>query len=747
MTGGRGFWRGRPRRRSIAIAVVLLAGAGAGGYLAWRARWHISREAIQMADKPVRDWARNEVARLSHGAYQLSSSSIRVDEAKRSITVDTIVLATDSLKAQSAPHPLPILSLRFFHCVLNDLDLTRLVAGRGLHVGMAGCDSVEANADLARVRPEIDSTALTDSTSFLSLTHNLELPRQIPSVDIDRVAFPTVQLGLTMQSGSGRQTTLALDNLAVRLDSLHYDPDQPPRERRTMLSRHAQVTLDHFTGSREEANRLVVDHLALELSAQSLALDGFRYSPLPGRRTDSLGFETLDVRHVRMDRVDWRALITTGDIHVARVTIDTGSIGLRPGRGSTPSEVGSPRLTLETSLRAMDRRVRIDSLIAHDLALENRTTRTRGPDTTEVAELVLAQVDIDPAAAAWSSAFPVGRVTLMARGITRRVGFDRTEVAALGIDLVAKTAHAEGIRMGPTGSDAEFRRRSRRAHDRVTLAVDSVRLLGAGFREFVRSGSYAARRVDLTGFALDVLTEDSLPGDPPGSHHHRTPQEFLRALGVDYRVDTLTVSGQVSLRERDANAVAPGVLIFDRVVANFFNVTNDSSRMSDSTPLRLTIDARLMRAAPVHITATMPLQSTTYRMQWRFRIGGMPAAAFNPFLANAVGMSFQDGTLEGITAAATVRNGRARGTIEPRWKGLNVSFPGVARHDGGLLGGIRRGLTKFVANAFAVRGDNMPAPGQPALDGVIDHQWTSAESLPTFIWKSLREPLLPLLKH
>ncbi len=746
MKGRAALWR-RPRLKSVAIAAVLLLGTGVAGFLIWRARWHISREAIRMADQPVRKWARAEVARLSHGAYVLSSSSILVDEERRSVTVDSISIETDSLKAQSAPQPLPILSLRFFHCALNGVDLTRLVAGRGLHVGVAGCDSVAANADLAAVRPTMDSTAHSDSTSFLTLTRNLQLPRQIPSVDVDRVAFPTVQLGLTMQSGSGRRTTLALDNLAVRLDSLHYDPDQPARERRTMLSRHAQVTLDHFTGSREEANRLVVDHLALELSKQSLVLDGFRYSPLPGRRTDSLGFETLDVRHVRMDRVNWRALLTTGDIQVARVTIDTGVIGLRPSRGSKPSAVGSPRLTLETSLRAMDRRVRIDSLIAHDLALENRATRIRGPATTEVAELVLAQVDIDPAAAAWSSAFPVGRVTMMATGVTRRAGFDRTEIGAFGLDLVAQTAHAEGIRMGPTGSDAEFRRRSRRAHDRVTLAVDSVRLLGTGFREFIRSGSYRVRRADLTGFALDVLTEDSLPGDPPGSHRHLTPQGFLRALGVDYRVDTLTVSGQVTLRERDDNAAAPGVLIFDRVVAGFFNVTNDPSLMSDSTPLRLTIDARVMRAAPVHITATMPLQSTTYRMQWRFRIGGMPAAAFNPFLANAAGMSFTAGTLEGINATATVRNGRARGTIEPRWKGLNVSFPGVARHDGGLLGGIRRGLTKFVANAFAVRDNNMPAPGQPALDGVIDHQWTSAETLPTFIWMSIREPLLPLLKH
>jgi len=125
----------------------------------------------------------------------------------------------------------------------------------------------------------------------------------------------------------------------------------------------------------------------------------------------------------------------------------------------------------------------------------------------------------------------------------------------------------------------------------------------------------------------------------------------------------------------------------------------------------------------------------------------MPADGLNAFLVNATGMKFKSGEIVQIRITSKVAGGRARGLIEPRWRGLQVEFPGIARGNQGLFGAIRRGIAKFAANAFVVRDNNVDAPGVPALNGVIDHQWKSTEALPEFIWVSLREPLLPILKH
>jgi hypothetical protein len=154
-----------------------------------------------------------------------------------------------------------------------------------------------------------------------------------------------------------------------------------------------------------------------------------------------------------------------------------------------------------------------------------------------------------------------------------------------------------------------------------------------------------------------------------------------------------------------------------------------------------------MRSAPVHIEATMPLLSRDFRMRWRAEIGAMPASAFNAFLMNATGMKFQNGEIMQIHIASTVTGGHARGVIEPRWQGLHVEFPGISRGNQGLFGAIKRGIAKFAANSFVVRSDNVDVPDKRALNGAITHRWKSSEALPEFIWLSVREPLLPLLKR
>ena len=719
----------------------------AGGYLIWRQRWSISERAIAMADPLVRQWATEEVSRLSSGAYLLSSSTIRVDQLRRRVSVDTVTLLTDSARAVAGERPLPILALRFHNCALQGIDLTRLAAGLGLRVGHAGCDSVLVIANVATMRIAGDSAGTTDTTKFLALTRNLRLPRQIPTVRIDTVAFPAVALSLGMASVTGRTTDLVLDRLAVRLDSVYYNPRQPVKERQTLLSRNALVTLDHFTGSRQEASRLVVEHLAMDLSKQSLVLDGFIFEPLPGRRTDSLGFASLDVRHLGVTGVDWRALLSRGDMIVSRVAIDSATLGIMPNRLATERGLAFPSPTLETPLRAIDRVVRLDSLVARSVGVATKASRFRTSAVLSVAELRLAQLRFSPDNAAWSAAFPIGRIAMSATGVDRQVGTDRIQLAHLEADVPAQTVHAEGLRVGPTGSDSEFVRRLRFRRDRVTFAVDSLRVFGVDFLEYVRRGRYLVRRAEVSGFAVDVLTDHGLPVDPTHGARHRTPQEALRALGIDYRIDTIVIAGRIVLRERLADAPAPGVLTFDPFHAMILNTTNDPAGMSDSTPLRIAIDSRLMRRGPVHVEATIPLLSRDFRMRWQADIGTLPAEMLNPFLVNATGMKFRNGEIVRIRVASTVAGGHARGVIEPRWRDLQVEFPGMARGNQGLFGAIKRGVATFAANAFVVRDDNVDGAGKPALNGVIDHQWASTESLPRFIWLSLRKPLLPLLKH
>ena len=153
-----------------------------------------------------------------------------------------------------------------------------------------------------------------------------------------------------------------------------------------------------------------------------------------------------------------------------------------------------------------------------------------------------------------------------------------------------------------------------------------------------------------------------------------------------------------------------------------------------------------MGVAPFHFELEMPLLADQFTMRYRGRLGAMDAAALNPFASDGAGVKFTRGRIEGISFDATVASGRARGRITPRWTNLGIELPGLDRKNTGIFGGLKRAVGKFVANAFMVRDDNVAGKKEPPRDGTIDHRWTPQETLPQFLWNSIRDPLVPLLK-
>ncbi|MEP6591292.1 MAG: hypothetical protein ABJC19_08910, partial [Gemmatimonadota bacterium] len=263
------------------------------GYLAWTNQWQLGRRAVSIADPRVRRWATGEVKRLSDGAYHLTSSTIKVDVARHRISIDTLVVTTDPVANARRREPLPTVNLRFRNCALEGIDLDRLTAGRGLQMTHVGCDSVAIVAEVPRPPARSGQPSPRDSTSFLTLQRNIDLPREVPFVQIDTLSFPQVRLAVGVSGRAGRRTAIAFDRLTVRLDSLHYDPKQPVAKRSTLLSRDATVTLDRFEGSHASATRLSLAHLAANLADGTVDLDGLIYEPLPGGLSDSLGFTAL----------------------------------------------------------------------------------------------------------------------------------------------------------------------------------------------------------------------------------------------------------------------------------------------------------------------------------------------------------------------------------------------------------------------------------------------------------------------
>jgi hypothetical protein len=110
-------------------------------------------------------------------------------------------------------------------------------------------------------------------------------------------------------------------------------------------------------------------------------------------------------------------------------------------------------------------------------------------------------------------------------------------------------------------------------------------------------------------------------------------------------------------------------------------------------------------------------------------------------------MQFKEGRILGITFGANVTNGVARGQLRPRWDSLFVDITQNAGGGGGILGGLKRAVTKFAANEFVLKSENSDAGDDPPEDGAILHRWAPRETLLQFMWNGIRDALLPLVKR
>jgi hypothetical protein len=730
------------RRRTILIVVATVALVTIG----WYFRWDIGFRAIRIVDPVVRRWAEREVRRLSDDTYRLSSTEIRVNADERTISIDTIQLTTDSTANSRRDRPLPFLTLRFHNCSLNGVDLEGLSEGAGLKVSGAGCDTVVILGDVPK------GVAGDSTGSFLSLNQDLDLPRSVPTIRFDSITFPNVSVQLAIAGRDGGRTTFGFERLGVRLDSIFYRRNLSLADQRTLYSSNVTVQLDEFSGSREAADRLDIEMIRADLATGSFAMHGFAWAPLPGAFADSLGLRELEVDTLRLEGVDWRAFLTRGDAVVGSIKLRGARVAMQDALAdstvaipSAADQLRARRWVLERTLRTIDRGVHLDTLDAR--AVRVIEPGENGGAVITVDTLTLAGLHFGFEQSAWGSAQPLGPLRLKASGVERRWDDYRTALRTLSLDLGSGAAVATGLSYGTVGTDADFTRRRRWRTDRIGVSADSLDVSGIDAAAWVRRGAYRAGHIGVTGLHLDVFSDKRKPSRGTRTVH-KYPQEWFRTTPLDLHVDSATIAGRVTYRERGAENPSTGVLRFENLRLSLANGGTDPARVRGDSTIRLRATARLMGAGPLRLELTLPMYARQFDGEWSGSLGGMDVSAFNELLTGISTMRFTNGSIDRIDFKASIRNGVSRGTVQPRWRDLSVELPGVART--GILRGIRRAIAKFAANQFVVRIDNHAGMGtaenpQEPINATIQHRWTQRETLLQHLWFSLRDALVVTL--
>jgi hypothetical protein len=485
-----------------------------------------------------------------------------------------------------------------------------------------------------------------------------------------------------------------------------------------------------------------------------------RPQPLPGLRF-ALSRCTISGVHIA-------TLIRSNGVIAGSFGCRSGSValelprhagGAKTSRSAAAGRVSGERqpfLEFQQAVRppAYAPRVRIARVAFPRLALDVRLPRTtRGAIRLELERLNWSMTDlaIDPAdtAAATRPLFSrtielaaTNFVTHPDRATAVRVGMLRTS-------LTDSTLELRDVDFAPTGSNAAFTRSQRYRNDLVRLTVGRIAAQGVDFGALIVGEGVWARRIDVDSFRIDVTSDKRLPVNPRG-HPHRTPQQWIAGLDETLSLDSLRVrDGEVVYREHAAGRDNVGVFTFTRIEATATNVTHVVGRRTSGAPMTLSATARIQDAGQLAVRAVVPLDAPRFDMTLRGTVGAMPAMAFNTFVVKTQALQIERGQLAGIAFSVAVKNGVASGTITPRFNDLSVSV--TRRGSEGLLGnrgifgGAARGIASLAAG-LALRQDNPDRPMSAPRVGAIDRTFTPDQPLIGFLWSSVRDGLLAVVK-
>lgn len=313
--------------------------------------------AFRVWDRSVEDrlsrWAVAQVAGRTGGAYRLALGDLSFRPLDGSISFDSAVVATDTVRNHRREEPLPELEWRAQGCRVSGLDLVRLLFRRTFVARELGCDRVVVNIALLsppreKPRPTSDSAGSAAPVEELSQLG-------LSSLQIADVSLPALSLTLTRPGGDGGASIL-LEHARFEAKDVVLDPTATPGERRSLSADRALLTATGLVLRPDTLTEMAIAGVEVSLTDSTLRLAGARHEPsIPESewvrrvrvRRDRIRFE-LD--SLRARGVAYRAFVATGDIGIRALELEGARLDVLtdkriprglPSRNRIPQQVAA----------------------------------------------------------------------------------------------------------------------------------------------------------------------------------------------------------------------------------------------------------------------------------------------------------------------------------------------------------------------------------------------------------------------
>jgi len=394
----------RPLKIVLVIAVLAVFGA-----------WFAVNRATRLVNSLLRDFATSETSRLSDSVYVLAVGQLHFNWSARRVTLDSVLMTTDTVRNARRPQPLAATRVALRTCTLGGIHVTTLLFGQGLTAGNFGCQAVEfasdspanlpAPADSTRpaappartnapAAPAAPATSRTQGAAapgaFLALQKSLVLPSQVPALRLLKISFPSVSISLIQRYEGNDHLEFQLERARLQVNGLAIDPSDSAAAQRTLFSESVVLSAENASFSPDTATTASLGRLDVDLTDSSVSIHDFAFGPTisdaafaqrsPYRR-DRI---RVSAHRLSLKGLDINQFARNGNLYLRVMELDSFLFEIRTDKRKPKRPgVSPPKRSVQGFMAARPRSVGIDTIritnsqVAYEEFARNRDTPGR----------------------------------------------------------------------------------------------------------------------------------------------------------------------------------------------------------------------------------------------------------------------------------------------------------------------------------------------------------------------------------
>jgi len=275
---------------------------------------------------------------------------------------------------------------------------------------------------------------------------------------------------------------------------------------------------------------------------------------------------------------------------------------------------------------------------------------------------------------------------------------------------------------------------------RYSVTAASLRVHGIRFWPLLRK-RIVADSVSVDGARVDVYF-DRTAGPKPPVRPATLPHVSFQSIDRPIRIGVIRVTNtQIGYAEKAKDGSRPGSIQFTDLSATAYNVTNDSTRMTPSTPCTIDLRTRIAGAGRLDAKFGYDLLSPRLSMTYRGTIARMSTEPLNELLVSLEGIQITSGVMDSTWFDFKVSEDVASGKMLVLYRDLDFKMLDKVTLDRGLIARLQTYFTNKTQLS-----DANPTDGKtPARVVVILRERRPETGLFKFLWETLREGVLSTL--